>query len=43
MLLQDKNQETRNGIILNLSKFISIFDIDEREYVIDVITNLKKD
>ncbi|CAK62174.1 unnamed protein product (macronuclear) [Paramecium tetraurelia] len=36
-LAQDKLQEVRNGIVVNLSKFISIFPIEERDYVIESI------
>ncbi|CAD8133779.1 unnamed protein product [Paramecium octaurelia] len=42
-LAQDKLQEVRNGIVLNLSKFISIFPIEERDYVIDLLLNFQKD
>ncbi|KAM3130189.1 hypothetical protein pb186bvf_017689 [Paramecium bursaria] len=42
-LISDKSQDIRNGIILNLDKFIRIFDLEEREYVIDLLLGIQKD
>lgn len=42
-LASDKVQEVRNGIVLNLSKFISILPMEERDYVIDLLLSFQKD
>lgn len=36
-------QDIRNGIIRNLAKFISIFDVEERELTIDLLLAAQKD
>jgi serine/threonine-protein phosphatase 4 regulatory subunit 1 len=41
--LQESNQTLRHGVISSLAKFISVFGVKEREYMIDLLLTVQKD